>query len=276
MSNIAMHHDPKDTKTPPERVRKGIIDLQVVGNHEEVRHGYDRTFDGSAGNPSNIKSHRWPDFAFFLKVCQVVVKAVQPDAASMSKSADPLQKPFDHGTICHMKPTVHSSQIVHENPWYRVRHDVLTWPNGQPGNYFVTELPDCCSIIAIHEEKVLTVTLHRHAIDQISIELPMGGLLKDETPEQGAHRELREETGYQANIIEHLGYLYQANGVLRDKLHVFLAKNLNPGQTELEDAEQGMTTNWIPIEEWRALIAAGHITDGDSLASWALYEAKNR
>jgi ADP-ribose pyrophosphatase len=90
------------------------------------------------------------------------------------------------------KPVVHKTEIVHQNPWSLVRHHSLTWPNGKPGDYYVLELPDACCIIAIQNNQLMTVTQYRLPIDKISTEMPMGRIEKNETPEQGAARELDE------------------------------------------------------------------------------------
>lgn len=170
------------------------------------------------------------------------------------------------------KPTVRSSEIIHTNPWFRIRHDILTWPNGNPGQYFVSEFPGASCIICVRDEKILTVTQYRHTMNGESIELPMGALKPGQSPLEGAKRELQEETGYQAAEWNELGSFFSLNGSCRNIMHVFAASDLTEVSTQREDSEADMTVNWLALTEWQRLIRKGKIGDGESLAAWLLWK----
>ena len=172
------------------------------------------------------------------------------------------------------KPIIHSSEIVHKNPWYQIRHDILTWPNNKPGHYFVTEFPDTVGIICIHEEKILTVNQYRHTIEKETIELPMGSLHPNEQPLEAAQRELREETGHQAAHWELLGSFFNLTGACRNLTHVFIASDLTACATAHDDSEDGMTSEWRDLADWRRLIRDGNITHGETLAAWTLWRER--
>ncbi len=173
-----------------------------------------------------------------------------------------------------MKPKVDSSGYVHENPWYKVRHDRLTWPNGKVGQYFVAEFPGAACIICIRDGCLLTVEQYRYPIDRMSVEIPMGGLRPDEAPLAAAQRELREETGYEAVTWESLGQHDSMNGAIQMKVHTFVAEGLSECAQDLDESEHGLRVHWILLDEWRAMIRRGDVTDGDTLAAWMVYTAK--
>jgi len=173
-----------------------------------------------------------------------------------------------------MKPKILSSEIAHQNPWYHVRHDKLEWPDGHRGEYFVVEGWSGCAIVAVKDGRILTVQQHRYTIDRISIELPMGRVNPEETPEQGARREIEEETGCQASEIKLLAKTFVGNGYSNVPLYVFSADGFTSCGQRLDHEEQGMTAHWMPLEEWRQKIRSGEITDNGSLAAWALYQAQ--
>ena len=81
--------------------------------------------------------------------------------------------------------------------------------------------------------------------------LPKGGMEAGETPEQVAAREVREETGVVANVIEPLGdvrYTYRRDGRLIAKrvrffLFEFRSGSIADHDHEIEDAR------WVPLEQ---------------------------
>ena len=171
-----------------------------------------------------------------------------------------------------MKPIVHSSEIVHENPWYRIRRDDLTWPNGKPGQYFVCEVPPGAAVICEQDGKLLTIKQYRHPIGQDSIEFPVGRT-DDQDPETAARRELHEETGYEVESLIPIGKTDNLSGLASAVIHLFVGTNpRQAGSQELDDSESDMTVQWIPIPDWKRMIANGEITNAYALSAWAIYE----
>jgi len=68
--------------------------------------------------------------------------------------------------------------------------------------------------------------------------------------------------------------MYQGAGYSNQKGHVFLARNLTRGETELEDTEQDITTQDMTLGEFEDLIARGELKCMVSLAAFALIRAK--
>src|SRR5262245_56898382 len=54
------------------------------------------------------------------------------------------------------------------------------------------------------DDRVVLVRQYRYAVDEAVWELPAGRLDPGETPEQGARRELLEEVGLEAGVLEPL------------------------------------------------------------------------
>lgn len=176
--------------------------------------------------------------------------------------------------ILPMKPTLLSSEIIHENPWYRVRHDRLEWSKGAQGNYYVVQFNGTSGVICIRENEILLVEQYRYTIDRLSIEIPMGGIKPGQTPLEAAQNELQEETGYHSGVFAQIGELAILIGAAQNKLHVFVAQDVVPGESSREVSEEGMRTFWLPLTQWRQLIRENKIIDAETLAAWALYEAQ--
>jgi 8-oxo-dGTP pyrophosphatase MutT (NUDIX family) len=86
---------------------------------------------------------------------------------------------------------------------------------------------DYVSILAYTKnKKFLLVKQYRPAIEKFTLEIPGGLVDKREKPINAAKRELKEETGYYAKKVEHLGSFYVDVGRLENKIHCYFAKNL--------------------------------------------------
>ena len=102
------------------------------------------------------------------------------------------------------------------------------------------------------------------------IELPAGTLEPDEDPAETARRELAEETGYRAGRIEHLITFWMSPGILDERMHLYLAEELQPGPTALEAGEdiQPLLCTW---DEAMEMVRRGEIRDAKTLVGLLHY-----
>jgi 8-oxo-dGTP pyrophosphatase MutT (NUDIX family) len=102
----------------------------------------------------------------------------------------------------------------------------------------------------VHEGNVLVITPAGRP--QIAT-LPKGGAEQGEPPEATAQREVREETGVEARVLERLGdvrYRYRRRGVLVFKTVGFYLCDYVSGDTADHDHEVD-DARWIPLERAR-------------------------
>lgn len=112
--------------------------------------------------------------------------------------------------------------------------------DGTEGDYIVLDAPDWAVVIPELDDgrRFLVVDQWRHGTKEMSREFPGGVIEKDETPQEGAARELREETGCIADELIHLGSAYPNPALQSNKVHFFLARGLHKeGTVELDDDE---------------------------------------
>lgn len=95
---------------------------------------------------------------------------------------------------------------------------------------------------------------------------PAGIIEEGETPEEGAIRELEEETGYKANHIKKLREVYPAIGYSNEKTIIFLAKDLVKTKQHLDKTED-IEVLEIPLHEAKKMLDNGEIkTSSETVA----------
>lgn len=119
-------------------------------------------------------------------------------------------------------------KTVFATPWFQVQ-EVAT--GGKFPNYSINS-PDFVCIIAVTEKnELLLVRQFRHAVAEMTLELPAGHVEKDETPEESARKELLEETGHVAEKFELLASLSPSTARFTNRMWCYFAPDakLAPG-----------------------------------------------
>jgi 8-oxo-dGTP pyrophosphatase MutT (NUDIX family) len=98
---------------------------------------------------------------------------------------------------------------------------------------------------------IVIVPVKRDASRRRVLALPKGHLDGSETPEQAAQREVAEETGVTADLIDKLGdveYSYERRGRRRQKRVAFYLFTYRSGRLEDHDHEIE-DARWMPLEQ---------------------------
>jgi ADP-ribose pyrophosphatase len=128
----------------------------------------------------------------------------------------------------------------------------------------------------VSPDSVCLVEVVRVAVGQTLLELPAGTLDHgDEPPIETAARELAEETGYRAGRVEPAGAFWMSPGILRERMHLFVAHDLVPGEQALEPGEL-IRPRVIPWNEAVAMCLDGRIEDAKSVAGILVTDARRR
>jgi len=115
--------------------------------------------------------------------------------------------------------------------------------------------------------QVCLIENHRLSVGRPLMELPAGTLdVPGETPADAAARELAEETGWRAARIEPLGGFWMSPGILRERMHLFLATGLLPGQQQLEAGER-ILPRLMPWPDAVMMCLDGRIDDAKTVAA---------
>ena len=154
-----------------------------------------------------------------------------------------------------------SSKIVYQNPWITVREDQTRDLAGDLGIYGYLESRDSCMIVTVDDkERIYLVRGFRYPSQSFGWELPGGGG-DDEDLLAASKRELEEETGITAQSWDKLGEVYVCNGLMTEKMAVYLARNLSFSGHKEQSDEVFSDMRFFTCDEIDALIAQGEIND---------------
>ena len=164
-----------------------------------------------------------------------------------------------------MPEKVIASKQVYQGRRIGLRVDTVMMPSGRQTMREVAEYPNCVAVVALDtDNSVVLVRQYRHPVGKELLEVPAGGVDPGEEPRDTALRELEEETGYRAGKMERIGGAYTAPGYSTEFMHLFLATDLEPGSSRVEEDEI-IEVVPVPLKRIRGLIASGEICDGKSI-----------
>lgn len=155
-------------------------------------------------------------------------------------------------------------------PWV----NVLSKPfEGSTEPYYYLDLPDYVSILAVTKDnKVLTVQQHRVPVNITTKELPSGLLEKDESPEDCAIRECREETGYAPSNLILLNQGFIDPGRLNNKFHCFFSNDLK--WDPLPRPEINLTCHLVSFESYQNSLLNENTNSALNTMTWLLAKEK--
>jgi ADP-ribose pyrophosphatase len=157
------------------------------------------------------------------------------------------------------------SQLIYEGRIVRFRVDTVVLPNGSRSIREIIGTPGAVVIVPLTDDgQVRMVRQFRSAIGEYLLELPAGTLEPNESPEQAAPRELAEETGDRAARWRRLTGFYTVPGICDEYLHLFLATDLTPGQTN-QEADEFIEVVTLPLGEALEMVRRGEIRDAKTI-----------
>lgn len=132
-----------------------------------------------------------------------------------------------------------------------------------PGAVLIVPILDGDRVCLIRNERV--------AVGKTLIELPAGTLEGPEPTHEAAERELAEETGYTAASWRELPGFFMSPGILRERMHVFVAQGLIAGDPARE-AGENIDNLIVPWAEAVAMVERGEIEDAKTICALLMWD----
>ncbi|MGE3537438.1 MAG: NUDIX domain-containing protein [Candidatus Tectimicrobiota bacterium] len=154
-----------------------------------------------------------------------------------------------------------ATRPIYRNKWIALREDEVEMPDGRRTIYGVLSCGACVGVLPfVDPETVVLIKQYRYVAGRVTWEMPTGGLHAGETLEAAAQRELAEETGYRASVLQHVCTYHTSKSVVDETAHLFLGEGLVQAPLPADETE------FIEARPWRFadvlhMVLSGEIVD---------------
>jgi ADP-ribose pyrophosphatase len=165
-----------------------------------------------------------------------------------------------------MSSKINNRTTVYHGKVFELIRENVTLENGTTTDVEFIEHPGATAVIPfLDDNRIVLLKQYRHALKKHIWEIPAGTLDPQEEIISCAKRELIEETGYSAGQWHRLGEITPVPGYSNERIHIFLATELQPADQNLDEDEviQVLAVDFLKAIE---MIGDGEIQDAKSIA----------
>ncbi len=166
-----------------------------------------------------------------------------------------------------------SSTTDYECPGFAVRRDAVRLPDGVETEFHaLVDEPSVVVLPFTPAGDVVVIDEWRQAVGRVSRGLPAGGVEPgDADLAAAARRELAEETGYAADVVEPLVTVEPANGVSNLVFHYFVARDCEPRDGRRLDRDESISVDVTTWDRLRERVRRGELRDGRAVLAVLYY-----
>ena len=158
----------------------------------------------------------------------------------------------------------------------RVLIDEVLKPSGQKSQRVVINFPNTVAMIPLLKpDMFILVKQYRYALQRETLEFPAGKVDLSETLEMAVHRELLEETGYNAKILKKVYDFAPAMGYSTEICHLYFVTDLEKDLNAKINQEEISKIEIKSKKELWSEIQSGRIQDPDIVIGFLLCEKLN-
>ena len=158
-----------------------------------------------------------------------------------------------------------TSRVLHRGRSFNFMRDEVSLQSGRRTfRDFVDHLGGVTIIPIISKSEIVLVRQYRYAVGKYLLEIPAGTIEVDESPLDCARRELREETGYEAGVMEELLRCYLAPGYSSELMYIYVARDLKEVGSRAEPDEELQIEN-LELDKIVSMIDKNLVKDAKTI-----------
>ncbi|MFO7783211.1 MAG: NUDIX domain-containing protein [Thermodesulfobacteriota bacterium] len=148
--------------------------------------------------------------------------------------------------------------------------DEVSLANGEISKRIRIDHPEASAVVPqLPDGRIIMVRQYRYALGMETLEIPAGKVDPGEDAETCARRELLEETGFEAGMVQPIYTYNPAIGYSNERIHIFMAPGVEH-RSDKTDEREISSVELIPLNEIQEMILDGRILDGKTLIGLAV------
>lgn len=168
------------------------------------------------------------------------------------------------------------SEKIYEGRIFDVLKEEVVLPDGNTTNRDLVKHHGGVGVIAIMEDgRIPLVRQFRKGIERVSLEIPAGKLELGEDVMECGKRELREETGYEAESLELMSAFSPTPAYCSEIIYVYEAKDLKFVGQNLDENEF-LNVEYFKLDEIYNMIQSGEIIDAKTIIAVTMLKLKEK
>ncbi len=162
---------------------------------------------------------------------------------------------------------IRSEEPLYTDPWLDIRVADVELPDGRHLDHRIIRThPGAGAAVTDQHRRVLLLWRHRFITGTWGWEIPIGRVEDGEDLAAAAAREVEEETGWRPGPLTPLLRVEPTPGISTSVHHLYRARSatqIGPPEDDFESSR----IDWVPLDTIPALIQAGEINSGTTLAA---------
>ena len=170
------------------------------------------------------------------------------------------------------------SRVAYSGPRFEIYHEAVRLPSGRDAEFdYLSENEAVVVLPFTPNGEVVVIDQWRQAVKRVNRALPAGSIEDDDhDAKSAARRELAEETGYEAETVEHLTTVEPANGFADSVFHYFVAEDCEPTAEQNLDDNESIRVETTSFEDLVAAVREDDLRDGRSALAVLYYQLFER
>lgn len=170
-----------------------------------------------------------------------------------------------------------ATDVAYTCPGFEVIEDSVRLPdNTETTFHYVSEPPSVVILPFTTEDEIVAINEWRQPVNRVNFGLPAGGMESSDSDYiETAHRELTEETGYEAAAVELLGTFEPSNGIFDSTFHYVVATGCEPTGMRKLDHNESIQVTKTTFQTLLQKVLTGEVQDGRSALGILLYAQQN-